>query len=202
MGALLFLLWRLHRRACLCAAQFLLSLSTMAVWVRLPLGQEADGDAEGPAPAAASDVGGSSQGMPCSLPANAQPPAALGWSGLMRGMVPAEDAWGAWNQVRCMCSHNPRLGVILDVPASLPSREEVARWVLPGFPVVSPLSSCNRAVATAGMTAGSGHHLGAAGSFLFLGSHTVKAHMGEVIICISGGRGSRCERWRCPRRRF
>jgi len=36
--------------------------------------------------------------------------------------------WQRWNQVRCLCEHNPKLGIMLDVPAVLPPKEEIVRW--------------------------------------------------------------------------
>jgi protein arginine N-methyltransferase 5 len=38
------------------------------------------------------------------------------------------DWWELWNQVRSLCGHSPKLGVVLDVPAALPPEEEVMRW--------------------------------------------------------------------------
>ncbi|EIE25124.1 protein arginine N-methyltransferase 5 [Coccomyxa subellipsoidea C-169] len=42
--------------------------------------------------------------------------------------VEEDDSWERWNQVRCLTWHNAKLGVVLDVPAVLPPKEEIVRW--------------------------------------------------------------------------
>ena len=51
----------------------------------------------------------------------------------MAPLCGADDPWEHWNQVRCLCGHNSRLGLVLDIPTSLPSQAEIVRWaaVLP-----------------------------------------------------------------------
>jgi len=38
------------------------------------------------------------------------------------------DAWEWWHRVRCLCGHNAKLGVLLDLPLALPPEQYVARW--------------------------------------------------------------------------
>ncbi|CAL5222774.1 g5187 [Coccomyxa viridis] len=38
------------------------------------------------------------------------------------------DSWRAWNEVRCLCNHSTKLGVILEVQSEVPRLEEVLRW--------------------------------------------------------------------------
>jgi hypothetical protein len=47
-----------------------------------------------------------------------------GWHAGQEG----DDSWERWNQVRCLTWHNAKLGVVLDVPAVLPPKEEIVRW--------------------------------------------------------------------------
>lgn len=49
------------------------------------------------------------------------------------------DPWHWWNRLRCFCSHNSKLGVILEIPAVLPPQECIDRWT--GEPVRAVLLS-------------------------------------------------------------
>ena len=40
------------------------------------------------------------------------------------------DSWEWWNRVRCLCEHNAKLGVLLEVPADLPEEACLARWAI------------------------------------------------------------------------
>lgn len=40
----------------------------------------------------------------------------------------ADDPWEWWNQLRFLCHHSPRLGVLLELGADLPAEEDVHRW--------------------------------------------------------------------------
>ncbi len=40
----------------------------------------------------------------------------------------AGDPWRAWNEVRTLCNHSTKLGVILEVQSEVPRLEEVLRW--------------------------------------------------------------------------
>lgn len=39
-----------------------------------------------------------------------------------------QDPWEWWQQLRTLCEFQPKLGVVLEVPASLPSDTEIERW--------------------------------------------------------------------------
>jgi len=41
------------------------------------------------------------------------------------GFVGGADPWQWWNQVRGLCGHHSKLGVLLEVPENLPPKEEV-----------------------------------------------------------------------------
>lgn len=43
------------------------------------------------------------------------------------------DPWHWWNQIRGLCGHHSKLGVLLEVPENLPSKELMHRWL--GEPV-------------------------------------------------------------------
>ena len=45
------------------------------------------------------------------------------------GAKSGRDPWEGWNAVRCLAGHNSRLGVVLDVPTSLPPQAEIVRCV-------------------------------------------------------------------------
>lgn len=38
-----------------------------------------------------------------------------------------QDPWEWWNRVRSLCEHSTKLGLILEVPAVLPSQQEVSQ---------------------------------------------------------------------------
>jgi protein arginine N-methyltransferase 5 len=76
-------------------------LTTMALWLRIP--------ATAP-PASCSD--GSSSG---------------GGGGSSSSSL-AADPWEWWNQLRFLCHHHVRLGVLLELGADLPSEESLQRW--------------------------------------------------------------------------
>ena len=40
----------------------------------------------------------------------------------------AADPWEWWNQLRFLCNHHPRLGVVLELGADLPAEDDLARW--------------------------------------------------------------------------
>ena len=40
----------------------------------------------------------------------------------------AGSPWRAWNEVRCLCNHSNKLGVLLEVQSEVPRLEEVLRW--------------------------------------------------------------------------
>lgn len=40
----------------------------------------------------------------------------------------AADPWEWWNQMRFLCHHNSRLGVVLELGADLPATEDLQRW--------------------------------------------------------------------------
>ncbi|KAK9854496.1 hypothetical protein WJX84_003535, partial [Apatococcus fuscideae] len=87
--------------------------SNMALWVTLPM----------VLPATASQDVGPSLSAPTAMAADTCSNAGR----------PAADTWEWWHQLRTLCSHPARLGVILEVPASLPSQPEIRRWL--GEPV-------------------------------------------------------------------
>ena len=45
----------------------------------------------------------------------------------------SQGPWQWWNRVRCLCSHSSKLGLILEIPSSMPSQDCLDRWV--GEPV-------------------------------------------------------------------
>lgn len=44
-----------------------------------------------------------------------------------------QDPWQWWNRVRCLCGHSSKLGLILEIPATLPTDLCLAHWA--GEPV-------------------------------------------------------------------
>ena len=38
------------------------------------------------------------------------------------------DPWQWWNRLRCLCGHSSKLGLILDIPSSLPPQHCIDRW--------------------------------------------------------------------------
>ncbi|KAK9801379.1 hypothetical protein WJX73_003164 [Symbiochloris irregularis] len=79
--------------------QFTLGLSPMALWVVIPLGQTEEGSI-------------ASSSSPTSSP----------------GSCNDVDGWSRWNHVRSLCDHSTQVGVVLEVPASLPAPQHVRRW--------------------------------------------------------------------------
>ncbi|KAK9834250.1 hypothetical protein WJX81_000077 [Elliptochloris bilobata] len=78
--------------------QVMLGLSSMALWIRIPLAAPA---AERSASRAAEPQEG------------AHAPA---------------DPWEWWYRVRCLCGQNAKLGVLLDLPLTLPPQQAIDRW--------------------------------------------------------------------------
>ncbi|EFN58275.1 hypothetical protein CHLNCDRAFT_142244 [Chlorella variabilis] len=81
--------------------QALGSLASMALWLRIPAA----------APAAAAGSDGDAGGL-----------------GGSSGSSLAGDPWEWWNQLRFLCHHNTRLGVVLELGADLPSEGSLLRW--------------------------------------------------------------------------
>ncbi|BDA41363.1 Protein arginine N-methyltransferase 5 [Coccomyxa sp. Obi] len=84
--------------------QVMHGLSGMAMWLRIPL------------------MSGASSNSP-SAHAQAQGKAQAASTGQEQ-----DDSWERWNQVRCLSWHSAKVGVVLDVPAVLPPKEEIVRW--------------------------------------------------------------------------
>lgn len=40
-----------------------------------------------------------------------------------------DDPWEHWNRLKCLCEHNKKLGVALEITANLPSPARLARWL-------------------------------------------------------------------------
>lgn len=93
-------------------------LASMALWLRIPAA----------APGAAADAGGavdaddSASGADTAAAATAAAAAGEGPASL------AADPWEWWNQLRFLCHHHPRLGVMLELGADLPSTANLERW--------------------------------------------------------------------------
>ncbi|KAK9820236.1 hypothetical protein WJX72_007776 [[Myrmecia] bisecta] len=91
-------------------------LSNMTLWLRIPMlsiAHQAASEAEGTL-SEGSDV-------------HTQP------NGVSVSGRREDDSWEWWNQVRCLCGHQPKLGLALELPESLPSRAHIQRWL--GEPV-------------------------------------------------------------------
>lgn len=58
----------------------------------------------------------------------------------MRAGRAEADSWQWWNQVRGLCGHHTKLGILLEVPENLPPHEEIQRWL--GEPVRALVLSC------------------------------------------------------------
>lgn len=80
-------------------------LASMALWLRIPAA----------APGAAAGADGAADGVA----------AAVGGDG---AASLASDPWEWWNQLRFLCHHHPRLGVMLELGADLPSADNLERW--------------------------------------------------------------------------
>ncbi|PRW56786.1 arginine N-methyltransferase [Chlorella sorokiniana] len=88
-------------------------LASMALWLRIPA--MAPGAASSADGAAAAD--GSSADTAAAAAAAGEGPSSL-----------AADPWEWWNQLRFLCNHHPRLGVMLELGADLPSTDNLERW--------------------------------------------------------------------------
>ncbi|KAK9819450.1 hypothetical protein WJX74_006898 [Apatococcus lobatus] len=91
----------------------------MAMWVTLPMIRPN-----------ATSTGARASQMQSSTDAGSVPEAASDHDSAGRL---AEDTWEWWHQLRTLCSHPARLGLLLEVPTSLPSQQEIHRWL--GEPV-------------------------------------------------------------------
>lgn len=58
---------------------------------------------------------------------------------IVKSLAPIEeymqcaDPWHWWNQIRGLCGHHSKLGILLEVPENLPSLQMIHRWL--GEPV-------------------------------------------------------------------
>ncbi|KAL4443757.1 hypothetical protein ABPG75_011494 [Micractinium tetrahymenae] len=89
--------------------QVLGGLTSMALWLRIPASTSSGADSTDPTAA---------EGEPAAAAA-----AAAGGRARLAG-----DPWEWWNQLRFLCHHNNRLGVVLELGADLPSAEDLQRW--------------------------------------------------------------------------
>lgn len=87
--------------------QVLGGLTSMALWLRIPASASSSTDSTDPSAAA----GGAGSAAP------------LGERARL-----AADPWEWWSQLRFLCHHNSRLGVVLELGADLPSTEDLQRW--------------------------------------------------------------------------
>eukprot|EP00884_Botryococcus_braunii_P016344 jgi/Botrbrau1/3393/Bobra.0337s0034.1 len=94
--------------------QVICGLGSMMLWVQLPFTASQQDGSDG------IEDGGADTGIPAASPK-------------ADGLVPGIDPWDCWNQVRCLCAYSAKLGVVLEVPESLPDALYVQRWV--GEPV-------------------------------------------------------------------
>ena len=97
--------------------QSLEGLASQALWLRIPA---AAAGAAGSTAAAAGGAAGGAAGV-------------------------AGDPWEWWNQLRFLCHHHPRLGVMLELGADLPSEDNLARWR--GEPLKRVTGGCQREMA-------------------------------------------------------
>lgn len=121
----------------------------MALWLRIPASVSSSSDSTEPSSAAGAGGDGG-----C---------AAVGARERL-----AADPWEWWNQLRFLCHHNNRLGVVLELGADLPSAEDLQRWRGEPLKWVGPTGNALRV----GMAA-------AAGIQSLLGAH--------MHPCSSGG---------------
>lgn len=63
-----------------------------------------------------------------SVPCHADWRPARSHSSICAGAHDPADAWEWWHRVRCLCGHNAKLGVLLDLPLTLPPEQYVTRW--------------------------------------------------------------------------
>lgn len=111
------------------ALQAIGGLTNMALWLRIPATAAAVADAaaapsavaEPQANGVSSSTGGGSGSDSASPPPSAAAP-------LAASLASAGDTWEWWNQLRLLCSHSTRLGVLLQLTEDLPPPEDLHRW--------------------------------------------------------------------------
>ena len=110
--------------------------SNMAIWLHVPLAASSISNKSHsqPSHSIASATTPNGQQQPDSSdrsPSNHQQQPHLGTDS--HPETTCQDPWQWWNRVRCLCSHNSKLGLILEVPSAMPSQDCLDRWV--GEPV-------------------------------------------------------------------